>query len=1388
MRCEVCQESTPVERKSCPTCGSLLQESVHRTLFGVRFVLAQISKWEEQGKILPTKAVELRQEYFAQRDALIQRLKPVPVATRAPVPVPTGADEGIKILSTSPEPVEILDAEIVEPPPPRPVRPPVPVRPRPEPPVRKQFAWRDLFTERNIRWILNLGIFTFSVALALFIHSQWTGMAPVVKSGILVLSTGAAIGLGHVLRRTLLRETGMALIVLGAIALPIDVLGAVQFKLIPASPLVGFFSSAACVGLYVLLARVYRSPVFPWLAVAAAMSVIAFGLATAGIPWVQVPAWSAPFLLAIAAVRGRLPVDFRTPAWLAALPLLYGSVVFSGVFWLGRLGVAMVPMEVALASAVALAVFLRKPATSAIAAVALGGMLWVLIDHVPWEARREMVLSGAFGAGLLISVRWIWTDRGSAHSIPFVALSVLVSALTATAAAWHRDWTALAILLMGNGLVAFAVAAWVRSGALAIVSFLLVGLGIVPGIQTWSLAIEIQPLFLAGYAVLLAVAARAWFREAAIHVSIFVAGAAMFGVALLCLRYYEDRHALGAIICAACAVAFGLSAWRTKFRLVADLAYGSLGFAYVYALRLLQMPPQWLGVAVAFFAMAMFVLQARLRLLRPTLVTGVAAAIGCSALAIVQWLVASKHAPAATTLAMVSAFFLAVGWKTTHRWVLHVGAYVAVAATLCAADGFRLNYAQHVAIVFPLAAATLLVAHRRGELQLGLAGVAILAGVGAFAYLHPDMYHRGNLPWTIAISGAVALLAGYFAFAKPERLDLRVPSGVMGLAATVAYLLFLTWMSTGTPWGGVWVLAMAFLLTGAAWLFRKEPRRSVPLLWVGIAVTVVAAVIGHARGTASAPAYLAVYAAALGLHVAIERIFRRVEFEWSSSVLVLAMGLSLLYFLDPRTSWAGAIVFAAIPITLWVRRRGLMEAGGILLLAACLLFGARRFHDPWAGAALLGMALVLLPFRRPELSFLPCATAVVTTWRHPDACALVLGAMFAAYLGVALWRRKASWVTVAVSLAAIGVARFLLEHWAEPRVELWLLLPLAAFLGSMLFVRERLGEMGAVPLLALTIGTALASTVSALGQPLDRIAFLLADTALFAVLAYAYRQPVYLYLASVSFVALDVAVLSRFGVPPTITAVQLLTLALIQVVCTKAAGERFRAYSTPIFLTGLVVAGGVLVFGFWNHRAYTTTEIRWAIWGMMMAALVYGVAGRIRGISWLYYLAAGHLLGAYYLTLHKYGITTLEFYTVPIGVSLAVWSLFVGREDVRRRILEGVALGAYFAPSAVASFLPNGAGHTLAALVLAFLGVLAGMVLRRRIFVFGATGGFAFEVVAKTAELLVRMDLSLAQWGMGLGLLMILVAGLFESRKLRFVKDRAEGVKANAAKVLAKWD
>jgi hypothetical protein len=295
----------------------------------------------------------------------------------------------------------------------------------------------------------------------------------------------------------------------------------------------------------------------------------------------------------------------------------------------------------------------------------------------------------------------------------------------------------------------------------------------------------------------------------------------------------------------------------------------------------------------------------------------------------------------------------------------------------------------------------------------------------------------------------------------------------------------------------------------------------------------------------------------------------------------------------------------------------------------------------------------------------------------------------------------------------------------------------------------------------------------------------LADSVLFGAAAVLFRRPELMYLCSASVAALDVALMSRFGLGPIPTAFQLLTLSLAQIIFVRLMGDRMRSYLQPVFVAALVAAGGVLVFGFGHREECLGKDINLAIWGLILLSLIAGAAGRIRKIPAFIYLAAAHLLGAYYLSLHKYRAETLELYTVPIGIGLVAWSALAGVEKGKRTLGEALAVGVLILPSAIPSFSAGQELHTLAALVLSVLVVLGGMVLKRRVLLIGGTVAFVAEVLGQGLRFLIEQQLSFAEWGMIVGALLMLLAAAFESRKTAFVKGHLGPIRAGAEKYLS---
>jgi hypothetical protein len=175
-----------------------MDELRHRELAGIYFLLGQISKWEAEGSLAASEVARLRQRYQSRRDLLKRDLVlgRGPERTETPEPAATEHTEitkGQAAESTeTPESADVIEiTETTRPP--RDVRslvraisvreePATPTPPAKPEPVRVPEPAREpltiggllpnLFTERNVRWMLNLGIFIVAVGLVVLVHTQ----------------------------------------------------------------------------------------------------------------------------------------------------------------------------------------------------------------------------------------------------------------------------------------------------------------------------------------------------------------------------------------------------------------------------------------------------------------------------------------------------------------------------------------------------------------------------------------------------------------------------------------------------------------------------------------------------------------------------------------------------------------------------------------------------------------------------------------------------------------------------------------------------------------------------------------------------------------------------------------------------------------------------------------------------------------------------------------------------------------------------------------------------------------------------------------------------------------------------------------------------------------
>lgn len=1591
MRCSFCLGVNLPAASRCVVCSATLDEPRHREYAGIVYLLGQLGKWEECGRLPGEAIAALRTDYAGRRDGLKEALRP---PARPPVVI-----------------VPPQEPPALPPPAPKPIVPPPP-RPEPRPlpaavvrPVRPPFSWKELLTERNIRWILNLGILIFSVALVVFIHTRWEGMSPGLKVGFLFSASFGAMAGGHFLRRTMLKATGMALVLLGAIAVPIDGAAVVQFKLVdPAyGDGVGLGGAILSLLLYLGLSRLYPEKLFSSLATLASAGAWVFSWRLLGQEWAQALALVAPFGFVAAQVKS---AHVRVAGW----AMLAGSLILTG----GLLAVRslrwetdFVALETALASGLAGAVLLER--RSGKAAWGWAFLSFAAAMFFGFLARHGIAFESSWGAlalfGAALGLGW---PRGHAPSrvgsVGAFALGLVaclgefppLAFVLATAGAVHA----------GQGMLkkqeAHAFAGWLLlGGALAAV------LNATPGLRLW------QPLAYAGYGVGMAALSRRLFPRSFHILSVVGAGAAMFLLALWYMEYYKppdalaSRRWLGAAIALVSALGFGPVANALRSRFVSDITYGCLGFAYILTLRALGVPPAWLGLSITFFGIAYVLLEKRISrwLLRPTLFTGIACTIAAGTFAGLQIHEGISGPtpfpllPASLSLLLIGGFYLAVARFTPYKGLAHVGVYVASVGLWVALHFAGLRPEARPLFMFLPAGAGLIFAARGRDLHLGLASLVVSLGALAWSFLNPDMYFGPHLLFAVALSVAAGGVAGLLAFQRGgvPGVDAGLMSGLMAGFASAAYILFLRYLSKGSPWGGLVVFAFSVLLGVAAELLRRRgfARQALPIAGVSLAVTAAALFAAHGRG-ADAGIHLAVYALAAALYTLLGRALGRAELSWAGSFAGMAGLLFWLLHWSPASlvpglsglggrsfEWIGLCTFPVSGLLFLKRYRPLWFLGafaavvGSLHVAsasagragACLLFlpmsaflvlarvpglslwtmalgglVAARENDPWQTAflfagfsgylalsltrrepfyiysalvfALAGdfslalqipgaeglsafpLALVLFamgheihrrfgaPFAWPLLGASAAAAALATllgfgepvhrvwlllgdgllagavalTFRKPfaayasAACFLGFeGALMAwadffpafkalpvAFLllgaGYGVFRRWGkefalpyAGASFAAALLAVGVSLgdptervfvtlgqaflFLLAGilFKKPALLYAAALSFVGFHGTLLLERyphaglatfqlalllfgmayalmRRLGKGYGWPVVLASFGSALLSTVTVVGDSTDRIFVFLGDAVLFALAAVVFRRPELVYPCSAALVALDLALMVRFQLSPTQAACQLLSLSVVKILFVRAFGNKAQRYLEPVFVGSLVIAAGVLAFGLYHYEAYTTKDINTAIAGFVLMAVVFGLAGRLRKVPAFLYAAAAQLLAAYYLALQKFDIEALEFYTVPIGAGVAAWSLRVPRSPKARPAVEGLAAALFFVPSAVLSYLPDGQGHTLAALVLAFGLVLGGMVFRRRVFLFGGTGLFVAEVFGKALQFLVRQDLSLAEWGMILGGLIILLAAAFESRKARGVRDKVDLFRAGAHRYFARWE
>lgn len=131
----------------------------------------------------------------------------------------------------------------------------------------------DQIRERNITWLLNLGVILLLIGGLYVATSNWDTMSSITKAGSIGLISVLFYGIAYVSKKVLkIDKTAFAFLILGSLFLPIFFLSVAWFELLGSywsingegSNLFGMFSCLLIVPIYVLLANKLGSRLFVW--------------------------------------------------------------------------------------------------------------------------------------------------------------------------------------------------------------------------------------------------------------------------------------------------------------------------------------------------------------------------------------------------------------------------------------------------------------------------------------------------------------------------------------------------------------------------------------------------------------------------------------------------------------------------------------------------------------------------------------------------------------------------------------------------------------------------------------------------------------------------------------------------------------------------------------------------------------------------------------------------------------------------------------------------------------------------------------------------------------------------------------------------------------------
>jgi hypothetical protein len=1340
MRCPACGR----ERASgtrCGACGRTFPPNLIEQYDRLVFLLDEARGWAAGGLVGEAQRAAITERYQTrvQELEILLRQEAVPPARLPAAPAPAASPARPGVLRVDARPATAGAR------------------------LNWETLWRALLSERLPETLLYVGAVLILAAAATLVYFNWGRFSPVLQLAFLAAGTASLLLLGWLLwTRWRLPQSGLVLMALGALTIPVDFYAWIRFRAVPpdAYPAWWLIVSAVCALVYAGMTWRLRAPVFLIITQAASYSLVAALLKAAAIPTGQwaVAAVAAATYLVGTGLFGRWSEGFAASGLVVAAHAA-GTLAIGGVLLVARVPLASWPIAFAAAALLGAAAPHVVRAGAALARSSyLGGAASLWLGVIVAVAARspsdvQVVLTGvalaaAIGAAVLVH----------RHRDPI--LEALTRALAPSGApVLHWAAAALALLELALGWI------WWRpiphglpaAGLIAATTLVLLGRRLA----------RLDPSY-----------ARPW-----------LATGAAWSVAMLALVVLmRDRTEIAMTLVLAGA---GYAVWA---RVLNDARLANPAIWATVAAVASVLPDAvragWLPSATAYawvFAgagAALLLLGSALDRRVPHLSGAAHAASHVLVPVAIMWSAQDAHV-ARWTLGAAILFYAAsaalahTGQHPSFAALAHrVARAVRVPASTAGAV-FVYAVAWLVPLWFHLAV-PLVPWIGQNSARVGAATAALAWPYLVLAWPAGRLATSYALPWRIAAQ-ALAIVGGLQAGADRTWLLAVVASGALQQVALYWQTRSVAWVYTaGLTWAGLLGLVLTTLALPVA-------RAGWALLALGAAYVALAEVpLRRAPGTITATTF-ALYAV---------------------SFVVVAVGLLLAALpvsRDAAIAYAGGAV-----IFIWAGRRladplfgfpvaGLLAASYVSAIAT--LLAPRGIPETQLGLWLAPAIAAYLAAGRLLDRRAPSGLRLGVSWAGPMYAAAHIGivAMVAISVGDAIL------LSAALGIAAAGYGLF---AWLV-RSPVWLYPALLAGHAALFFGALRAGlDPRAVPavytpVVAMLVAIGRWRERASGGRPLSDVpwaqpwvAVALADIGLWGLAGVIAPGP---HAAASLIFAGVLGLLAVWWRGRWLAAAALVLLALA-----GAEGLRWRAVSWPsALLIAALVALGSAVSAVFLHRAgrgalwqpglrglalglSTATVlvagagVAWA-WhpragdGLVYALAVVGLLHLLLAVAdrraWLGYLGVALVLGAWGLFLFQ-GLRSreIQWYALPAAVYLlgvAVAERRLGRRTLAR-VIDVAGLLLLFGSAFWQSLGVRGFRYAVLLAAEGLLVAWAGAALRLRVHFLAGLGVVLVDLIVQMIDPLRALNTTILF--LGFGVLLVAVAVVAERKRVEIAR------------------